>query len=42
LTAFMGAVSDIAGIHRAMAVPMLSFAVVLGFALKTRRASGLV
>jgi fucose permease len=38
----MGAVSDIAGIHRAMAVPMLSFAVVLAFALNTRRASGLV
>jgi MFS transporter, FHS family, L-fucose permease len=42
LTAVMGAVSDIAGIHRAMAVPMLSFAVVLAFALSTRRASGLV
>ena len=42
LTAVMGAVSDIAGIHRAMAVPMLSFAVVLAFALNTRRASGLV
>jgi MFS transporter, FHS family, L-fucose permease len=42
LTAAMGAVSDLAGIHRAMAVPILSFAVVLAFALKTRRASGLV
>jgi MFS transporter, FHS family, L-fucose permease len=42
LTAVMGAVSDIAGIHRAMAVPMLSFAVVLTFALYTRRASRLV
>jgi FHS family L-fucose permease-like MFS transporter len=42
LTAVMGAVSDLAGIHRAMAVPILSFAVVLAFALNTRRASGLV
>ncbi len=42
LTAAMGAVSDLAGIHRAMAVPVLSFAVVLAFALKTRRVGGLV
>jgi FHS family L-fucose permease-like MFS transporter len=42
LTAVMGAVSDLAGIHRAMAVPLLSFAVVLAFALNTRRAGGLV
>jgi MFS transporter, FHS family, L-fucose permease len=42
LTAVMGAVSDLVGIHRAMAVPILSFAVVLAFALSTRRASGLV
>jgi FHS family L-fucose permease-like MFS transporter len=40
LTAAMGAVSDVAGIHRAMALPILSFAVVLAFAVKTRRASG--
>jgi MFS transporter, FHS family, L-fucose permease len=40
LTAVMGGISDLAGIHRAMAVPMLSFAVVLAFALNTRRASG--
>jgi FHS family L-fucose permease-like MFS transporter len=40
LTAVMGAVSDFAGIHRAMAVPVLSFAVVLAFALNTRKASG--
>jgi FHS family L-fucose permease-like MFS transporter len=39
LTAVMGAISDLAGIHRAMAVPMLSFAVVLAFALNARRAS---
>jgi FHS family L-fucose permease-like MFS transporter len=42
LTAVMGAFSDLAGIHRAMAVPILSFAVVLAFALNTRRASGVV
>jgi FHS family L-fucose permease-like MFS transporter len=40
LTAVMGAVSDLAGIRRAMAVPLLSFAVVLAFALNTRRAGG--
>jgi len=39
LTALMGAVSDLAGIHSAMAVPLSSFAVVLAFALNTRRAS---
>ena len=42
LTAIMGAVSDFAGIHRAMAVPVLSFAVVLAFALNSRRAKGAV
>jgi FHS family L-fucose permease-like MFS transporter len=36
LTLAMGAISDVAGIHRAMAVPMLCFAVVLGFAGYTR------
>jgi MFS transporter, FHS family, L-fucose permease len=39
LTALMGAVSDLAGIHRAMSVPILSFVVVLAFALNTRRVS---
>jgi FHS family L-fucose permease-like MFS transporter len=39
LTALMGAVSDLAGIHRAMAVPILSFAVVLVFALNAHRAN---
>jgi FHS family L-fucose permease-like MFS transporter len=39
LTALMGAVSDLAGIHSAMAVPLSSFVVVLAFALNTRRAS---
>jgi len=33
LTAAMGAVSDAAGIHRAMSVPIVSFGVVLTFAL---------
>jgi FHS family L-fucose permease-like MFS transporter len=42
LTAVMGAVSDAAGIHRAMAVPMLCFAVVLAFAVRSGKASGLV
>ena len=37
LTAAMGAVSDFAGIHHAMAVPVVSFAVVFAFALKTNR-----
>jgi FHS family L-fucose permease-like MFS transporter len=37
LTVVMGAISDAAGIHRAMIVPMLCFAVVLGFAAYTRR-----
>ena len=39
LTAVMGEISDLAGIHRAMAVPLLSFAVVLAFALNARRTS---
>jgi FHS family L-fucose permease-like MFS transporter len=39
LPAVMGAVSDIAGIQQAMAVPMLSFAVVLAFALGPRTPS---
>jgi len=37
LTALMGALSDAAGIHRAMAVPLLCFVVVLGFALYSRK-----
>ena len=37
LTVVMGAISDAAGIHRAMIVPILCFAVVLGFARYTRR-----
>jgi MFS transporter, FHS family, L-fucose permease len=37
LTVVMGAISDAAGIHRAMIVPLLCFAVVLGFAAYTRR-----
>jgi FHS family L-fucose permease-like MFS transporter len=37
LTVVMGAISDVAGIHRAMGVPMLCFAVVLGFAVRAQR-----
>jgi MFS transporter, FHS family, L-fucose permease len=37
LTVAMGAISDVAGIHRAMIVPIACFAAVLGFALYTRR-----
>jgi MFS transporter, FHS family, L-fucose permease len=37
LTVVMGAISDAAGIHRAMIVPTLCFAVVLGFAGYTRK-----
>ncbi|HXA92689.1 MAG TPA: hypothetical protein VNU73_05530, partial [Steroidobacteraceae bacterium] len=37
LTVVMGAISDAAGIHRAMIVPILCFAAVLGFACYTRR-----
>lgn len=37
LTVVMGAISDAAGIHRAMTVPIVCFAVVLGFAGYTRR-----
>jgi MFS transporter, FHS family, L-fucose permease len=37
LTVVMGAISDAAGIHRAMLVPTLCFAVVLGFAGYTRK-----
>ena len=37
LTALMGAVSDRFGIHSAMAVPTICFAVILGYALRTRR-----
>ena len=37
LTIVMGAISDAAGIHRAMIVPTLCFAVVLGFAAYTRK-----
>jgi FHS family L-fucose permease-like MFS transporter len=39
LTALMGAVSDQAGIHWAMAVPALCFAVILWFALASRSRS---
>jgi FHS family L-fucose permease-like MFS transporter len=42
LTLLMGAISDAAGIHRAMIVPMLCFAVVLGFARYTRTQRTLV
>ncbi|GHH53856.1 L-fucose:H+ symporter permease [[Pseudomonas] boreopolis] len=38
LTALMGGVSDLAGIHWAIAVPALCFAVILAFALRARRA----
>jgi MFS transporter, FHS family, L-fucose permease len=37
LTLVMGAISDSAGIHRAMIVPLTCFAVVLAFAAYTRR-----
>jgi FHS family L-fucose permease-like MFS transporter len=37
LTLLMGAISDVAGIHRAMIVPLLCFATVLAFASYTRR-----
>jgi FHS family L-fucose permease-like MFS transporter len=40
LPAAMGAVSDIAGIERAMAVPMLCFAAVLAFAVRARKPRG--
>jgi FHS family L-fucose permease-like MFS transporter len=36
LTLLMGAISDAAGIHRAMIVPLLCFAIVLAFARYTR------
>jgi FHS family L-fucose permease-like MFS transporter len=36
LTAAMGAVSDVGGIHLAMSVPLLCFAVVLIFAARSR------
>jgi MFS transporter, FHS family, L-fucose permease len=39
LTVVMGAISDAAGIHRAMIVPITSFAVVRAFAAYTRRLS---
>ncbi|KAB7768464.1 L-fucose:H+ symporter permease [Xanthomonas maliensis] len=39
LTAVMGAVSDVAGIHWAMAVPGICFAVILLFALRNRSAA---
>ena len=38
LTALMGAVSDMAGIPRAMIVPLACFAVIFGFALYSRNA----
>ncbi len=37
LTLLMGAISDAAGIHRAMIVPLLCFATVLAFARYTSR-----
>ncbi|KAF1687903.1 L-fucose:H+ symporter permease [Pseudoxanthomonas broegbernensis] len=37
LTALMGLVSDLAGIHKAVAVPLGCFAVILAFALRARR-----
>jgi MFS transporter, FHS family, L-fucose permease len=40
LPAAMGAVSDAAGIQRAMAVPMLCFVAVIAFALRARKPSG--
>jgi len=40
LTAAMGAVSDVAGIARALAVPALSFAVVAWFAWRRLRQPG--
>lgn len=39
LTAAMGLVSDLYGIHRSMAVPLLCFAVILVFALRSRRST---
>ncbi|MEA9828209.1 L-fucose:H+ symporter permease [Xanthomonas campestris pv. raphani] len=42
LTALMGAVSDIAGIHWAMVVPGVCFGVILLFALRARRAAPVV
>jgi FHS family L-fucose permease-like MFS transporter len=38
LTALMGGVSDLAGIHWAITVPAVCFAVILAFALRARRA----
>lgn len=40
LTALMGAVSDMAGIPRAMVVPLACFAVIFGFATHSRNARG--
>ncbi len=37
LAAAMGLVSDLAGIHNAVVVPLVCFAVILGFALSVRR-----
>lgn len=42
LTALMGAVSDMAGIHWAMVVPGVCFGVILLFALRARRAAPVV
>ncbi|MGH6754888.1 MAG: L-fucose:H+ symporter permease [Bradyrhizobium sp.] len=39
LTAVMGAVSDAAGIHRAMAVPLACFAIILMFAINRKAAA---
>jgi L-fuconate dehydratase len=40
LTALMGAISDVAGINRAMSVPLLSFAAVLAYAIYSRAPRG--
>lgn len=42
LTALMGAVSDLAGIHWAMAVPGACFAVILVFAVRAHRTAPIV
>jgi len=39
LTAMMGAVSDAFGIHRSIVVPMLCFAVILGYALRAGKSA---
>jgi FHS family L-fucose permease-like MFS transporter len=39
LTAAMGLVSDLYGIHSSMVVPLVCFAVILGFAVRSRRSA---